>query len=76
VGGKLILSGSEGVGAGVMFEHFIYERVSAREFKMTYEVSGDGITERSEGCEREGPRDEGPTKFWQMGDWLLFTRAE
>jgi len=57
VGGKLILSGSEGVGAGVMFEHFIYERVSATQFKMTYEVSGDGIK-------------------WQMGDWLLFTRAE
>jgi hypothetical protein len=64
IGGKLILSGSEAVGAGVVlsdapgviFEHFIYERVSANQFKMTYEVSGDGIK-------------------WQVGDWLVFTRV-
>jgi hypothetical protein len=36
VGGKLVLSGE--------FEHFIYERVSDTQFKMTYETSRDGVS--------------------------------
>ena len=44
VGGKLVLSGSSELPSnGVLFEHFIYERVSPAQFKMTYEVSRDGI---------------------------------
>jgi hypothetical protein len=31
----------------MVFEHFIYERLSAGQFKMTYEVSRDGITWRT-----------------------------
>jgi hypothetical protein len=42
-GGKLILSGVTGMGAAVLFEHFIYERISPTQFKMTYEGSRDGI---------------------------------
>jgi len=46
-GGKLVLStGGYSSPAGMMFEHFIYERLSATQFKMTYEVSRDGITWR------------------------------
>jgi hypothetical protein len=41
--GKLILNGTGGTGAFVLFEHFIYERVSPAQFRMTYEVSRDGI---------------------------------
>jgi hypothetical protein len=37
-GGKLVLS--------TVFEHFIYERLSAAQFKMTYETSRDGINWR------------------------------
>ena len=44
-GGKLVLStGGYSSPGGTVFEHFIYERLSATQFKMTYEVSGDGIT--------------------------------
>jgi hypothetical protein len=46
-GGKLVLStGGYSSQAGMVFEHFIYERQSATQFKMTYEVSRDGITWR------------------------------
>jgi hypothetical protein len=46
-GGKLVLStGNYSSPGGMMFEHFIYERLSATQFKMTYEVSRDGITWR------------------------------
>lgn len=41
--GKLILSGTGVTGAFVLFEHFVYERVSPTQFRMTYEVSRDGI---------------------------------
>ena len=44
-GGKLVLStGGYSSPGGTVFEHFIYERLSATQFKMTYEISGDGIT--------------------------------
>lgn len=44
IGGKLVLNGSSPLpSGGVMFEHFIYEKVGPAQFKMTYEVSGDGI---------------------------------
>jgi hypothetical protein len=43
-GGKLVLStGSYSSPSGTVFEHFIYERLSATQFKMTYEMSLDGI---------------------------------
>jgi hypothetical protein len=46
-GGKLVLStGNYSSPGGMMFEHFIYERLSATQFKMTYEASRDGITWR------------------------------
>ena len=46
-GGKLVLStGNYSSPGGMMFEHFIYDRMSATQFKMTYEVSRDGITWR------------------------------
>ena len=46
-GGKLVLStGNYSSPGGMMFEHFIYERLSATQFKMTYEVSRDGIAWR------------------------------
>jgi hypothetical protein len=41
--GRLVLSTGS---AGTMREHFIYARISATQFKMTYEVSGDGINWR------------------------------
>jgi hypothetical protein len=42
--GKLLLSGQSYVaGAGVYFEHFLYERLSDTQFKMTYETSRDGM---------------------------------
>lgn len=43
-GGRLVLStGSFSSQGGTVFEHFIYERLSATQFKMTYEVSRDCI---------------------------------
>jgi hypothetical protein len=42
--GKLLLSGSAYIPAvGLYFEHFLYERLSDTQFKMTYETSRDGI---------------------------------
>jgi hypothetical protein len=44
-GGKLVLStGNYSSPSGMVFEHFIYERMSPTQFKMTYEVSRDAIT--------------------------------
>jgi hypothetical protein len=44
INNKLILSISEfWPKVGVVFQHFIYEKLSDASFKMTYEVSGDGI---------------------------------
>jgi hypothetical protein len=44
-GGKLVLTtGNYSSPGGTVFEHFIYERLSATQFKMTYEISGNGIT--------------------------------
>ena len=43
--GKLILSVNEyWPKVGVVYQHFIYDKLSETSFKMTYEVSGDGIT--------------------------------
>jgi hypothetical protein len=43
-GGRLVLS-THGfdVRMGSYYEHFIYEKLSDNSFKMTYELSGDGI---------------------------------
>ncbi len=42
--GKLILTTNEYYPQkGLVFQHFIYERLSYRSFKMTYETSKDGI---------------------------------
>lgn len=42
--GKLILTTNEYYPQkGLVFQHFIYERVSERNFKMSYETSKDGI---------------------------------
>ena len=42
--GKLLLSGSAYIpSVGLYFEHFLYERLSDTQFKMTYETSRDGI---------------------------------
>lgn len=42
--GKLILSTSEFYAQrGIVFQHFIYEKIADRSFKMTYETSSDGI---------------------------------
>lgn len=47
VNGKLVLTGqSYAPGAGVYFEHFIYEKMSATSFRMSYETSRDAITWR------------------------------
>ena len=47
VGGKLILTAqSYAPGVGTYFEHFIYERISESQFKMSYETSADAITWR------------------------------
>lgn len=47
VDGRIVLTTqSFAPGAGVYFEHFIYERVSATSFRMTYETSRDAITWR------------------------------
>ena len=44
-GGRLILTTqSYAPGVGTYFEHFIYERISDSQFKMTYETSADAIT--------------------------------
>lgn len=46
-GGKLTLTTeSYAPGVGIYFEHFIYERLSDNQFKMTYETSADAITWR------------------------------
>ncbi|HTH57847.1 MAG TPA: hypothetical protein VL728_17490 [Cyclobacteriaceae bacterium] len=43
--GKLILTAHEFYPQrGLFFQHFIYERLSDRSFKMTYEISKDGIS--------------------------------
>ncbi len=66
-GGKLVLS--------TVFEHFIYERLSATQFKMTYEVSrDDNRAKRRLRTRRTKGRgsDEVP---WRLGDWLVFTRV-
>jgi hypothetical protein len=44
-GGRLVLT-AQGyyAGVGTYFEHFIYQRLSDAQFRMTYETSGDGIT--------------------------------
>jgi hypothetical protein len=45
--GRLVLTAqSFTAGAGTYFEHFIYERQSDTQFRMTYETSRDGITWR------------------------------
>ena len=42
--GRLILSTSEFYPQrGIIFQHFIYEKLSDQSFKMTYETSSDGI---------------------------------
>jgi hypothetical protein len=42
--GRLILSThAYSARAGLVFEHFIYEKLSDNSFKMTYETSRDGI---------------------------------
>lgn len=42
--GRLILSANDyHAKSGLQFQHFIYEKLSATSFKMTYEVSKDGI---------------------------------
>jgi hypothetical protein len=42
--GRLVLStGGYSAPAGTVFEHFIYERLSDNQFKMTYETSRDGV---------------------------------
>jgi hypothetical protein len=42
--GRLLLSGQAYIpGVGLYFEHFLYERLSDTQFKMTYETSRDGI---------------------------------
>ncbi|HTI91739.1 MAG TPA: hypothetical protein VL727_14195 [Puia sp.] len=41
--GKIILSTQSVSGTTIFFEHFIYEFVSDKQFKMKYQVSGDGI---------------------------------
>ena len=44
VGGRLVLMAeSFAPGAGTYFEHFIFERQSDTQFRMTYETSRDGI---------------------------------
>ncbi|MDF0717146.1 hypothetical protein PY092_13365 [Muricauda sp. 334s03] len=44
VDGKLILSADRYFpGQGLVFEHFIYEKKSEKSFKMTYEMSKDGM---------------------------------
>jgi hypothetical protein len=44
INGRIVLAGSEPMQGGMMmFEHFIYEKTGPAQFKMTYEVSGDGI---------------------------------
>lgn len=45
IGGRLVLASQQFQGAktGVVYEHFIYERLTATQFKMSYEVSQDGI---------------------------------
>ena len=46
-GGRLVLTASSFMaGAGTYYEHFIYERQSDTQFKMSYETSRDGITWR------------------------------
>ncbi len=40
---KLILTTSSATQAGLFFQHFIYEKLSGKSFKMTYEVSKDGV---------------------------------
>ena len=46
-GGRLILTATGyAPGAGTYFEHFIYERLSDTQFKMTWETSADAITWR------------------------------
>ena len=43
--GKLILTTNEYYPQrGLLFQHFIYERLSDKSFKMTYEMSKDGIS--------------------------------
>jgi hypothetical protein len=43
--GKLILATNEFYPQrGLLFQHFIYERLSEKSFKMTYETSKDGIS--------------------------------
>jgi hypothetical protein len=43
--GRLVLTTQNfAPGAGTYFEHFIYERQSDTQFRMTYENSRDGIT--------------------------------
>lgn len=43
--GKLILTTNVYTAkSGLLFQHFIYEQLSDKSFKMTYEVSKDGIT--------------------------------
>jgi hypothetical protein len=42
--GKLILTANEYYAQkGLVFQHFIYEKISEKTFKMTYETSKDGI---------------------------------
>lgn len=42
--GKLVLTTQEYyAGKGILFQHFIYEKLDERTFKMTYETSTDGI---------------------------------
>jgi len=44
-GNKLVLTISEVYPkVGLLFQHFIYEKLSDKSFKMTYETSKDGIT--------------------------------
>jgi len=46
-GGRMVLlATSYAPGVGTYFEHFIYERLSDTQFRMSYETSGDAITWR------------------------------
>ena len=43
--GRIVLTTQASAGGGhIYFEHFIFEKVTEGSFRMTYEVSGDGIT--------------------------------
>jgi hypothetical protein len=46
-GGRIVLTTeSFAPGAGTYYEHFIYERISDTQFRMSYETSRDAITWR------------------------------